>query len=127
MTANVVDEIREFRRVARQVIRDTSLSSSDKGTALSRLAELSARSSIPRFTGEALWREAELFLMTGESAPVTSAADPVEAKLRMLRARGLERCDRCGLALPDEDTLDRWQAQRLARIEEAQRFEGAVS
>ncbi|CAN5323889.1 hypothetical protein BH20ACT24_BH20ACT24_16130 [soil metagenome] len=127
MSADIVAEITELRRASRQVIRDTSLSEEQKRIALGRLAELSNRSALPWMSGEALWREAEPFLMTGETAPVTSAADPVEAKLRMLRARGLERCDRCGLALPDEDTLDRSQAQRLARIEEAQRFEGAVS
>lgn len=127
MSAPVVDTIAEFRRATRQVVRDTSMSDEQKRTALTRLAELSASSPVPWFAGEALWREAEHFLMTGETAPATSAADPVEANCRMLRAQKLERCDRCGRALPGEDTLDRWQAERLARIEEAQRIERGVS
>lgn len=87
--------------------------------ALVKLVEKArAESALPDWCQRAIWEEAAGFI-EGKPKPIPLTPDPVERACRVLLAKRLIRCPTCQRPLPDEATLDRWRAERLALLHEA--------
>ena len=114
-----IEEVQRYRRAARRIVRDRDTAKRDRLLALVRLAEKArAEGALPEWCQRAIWEEAAEFV-EGRSRPAPLSPDPVERACRILLRKGLVRCPTCQRPLPDETTLDRWRAERLAALYEA--------
>ena len=103
-------EVLEYRRAARAIIRDETTPNDERVLAVVSLVERGRRDAqLPQWVQEAVWRESRHFLETGRWGESVTV-NPMIGALRRLRRAGLERCESCFRTLPDEGTLDRWEA-----------------
>jgi hypothetical protein len=119
---SAVAEVVEYRRAARRIVQDPTLSVSKQCAGLIRLAARARQEAeSPDLCQGAIWAEAEVFVTTGERpmdrqdiADALAASDPVDLALRGLLRGGRIRCPRCLRSLLNERELD--HQARLARV-----------
>jgi hypothetical protein len=109
-------EVLEFQRAARRLVRASDLDPGAKCLAIVGLAERAATARLPEMARRAVWVEAAEFLETGQVREPPPSSDPVVIAIRALRRKGYARCPSCHLGLPDEATIQRWEARRFAEF-----------
>ncbi len=119
------DEIREFRRAARAIVRAEHRSRSDRLLALMQLAEAVRQSSVADLAQPAIWAESKAFIRGEFEEPLGPVNNPGEVAIRGLIRRQYVSCPTCRRSLPTEQELDDRRRGRIAELEERRLFEEA--
>jgi len=110
-----VEQVEAFWTAARAVEDEPTLDHRARLQAFVALAEMADRTALPTFARNAVARVLDAYL---HGTPVSSP-DPVVARARTLRHRGLVRCPEWLRALPTDEQLDREDSYRAVAFVEA--------
>jgi hypothetical protein len=118
--ASILDELADFRAVARYVCRH--LDGEARSTALCRLFTRAKGAALPALVVRVICAE----VAYDQTEPVVDSVTPIEVAIRELRRRGCSSCPTCRQGLPDGATLAYWHRLAERAIDEAAIREAAA-